>query len=407
MKFLVKKMTNVSMGSWIVIVGILFTSIAKNIVIPFFAVYLVKNMNFSVASAGIAIAARIWGQRGLILISGPIIDWIGAKPIIIAGLLLMAISYFFTAFSSTLLSIVLWTLILGLGGAFYTTAAKTTIINEKSYEEKVFILSLRATALNVGSALGPLIGGLVFIMVPKMIFIFTAIMLMILTLISYFTIKVPLSNCENKGISLTDIKSILGNKKILKLILFMILFYMLLIQIEITYPLFAAKSFNNATVSYLFLLNALMIIVFQMPFSGWIARSSVEKIFLSGVLSLSVGFMLTSFSGHSQLVFLFSVAIFSFGEIIITPKLDSDITSYVSKNAAGTAFGLLGIASAVGAALGGILGGNIYHFFVRNHDANYYWKIMSILAILIALIVFVALKTAYFSDKAKKAVNSA
>ena len=387
MQTIAQKMAKLSATSWLIILGILFTSIAKNMVIPFFAIYLTKNMHFSFTSVGIIVAARIWGQRGLVFISGPIVDLFGIKFTLISGLLLVAMSYLFSAFAMTVPAFVIWTLILGLGGAFYTTAVKTAVVSEVSYEEKVFALSLRSTALNVGSAIGPIIGSIIFVISPKLVFIYTALSVFVFAVISQYTLNISAKHIKNTMLKITDLIGIFKQKTVLRIMIFMIFFYIFLIQIEITYPIFAASTFSNKVAGQLFLLNALVIAGLQMPLSQWIARSSLNKIFLLGMMTLSFGLILTGVSGSSLFIFFLAVAIFSVGEIIISPKLDSDISSCVPASVAGTAFGVLGIANAIGAGIGGVLGGSGYNVFLHNYSSACYWVVIGILAAMVVFIV--------------------
>ncbi len=389
MKLFLVKLSKINASSWIIIVGIFITSIAKCMVIPFFAVYLVQHMHFSVAAAGVAIAARTFGQRGLVLIGGPFVDWLGPKTVIGVGLLLMAISYLFTAYSQSISAIVFWTLALGLGGAFYTPAIKSAMVNETSYSERIFILSLRSTALNVGSALGPVLGAMIFIISPKMIFITTAIIIFFLALISQLVVKIPSNKDKKLALKLSDVYILFKNPAAWKLIIFTVLFYTFFIQLELTYPIFAAETFHAKTVGYLFLLNAIIIIAFQMPLSNWITKASIDKVFLIGMSTLGLGLLVTTFSYLSLSVFYIAIAVFSFGEILILPKLDAEVSLSVSQNVVGTAFGVLGGASAVGAIIGGILGGNVFHAITKNFGVYYYWLSLGVVLILITLLIAV------------------
>lgn len=388
---ILKKLHLLNFESCLIVSGVLITSIAKCMVIPFFAIYLIKNLNFNAEQAGLAIAARTWGQRGLILFGGQIVDRFGSKFTISAGLLLISVSYLFTAYVYSVVSIVFWTLILGLGGALYTPAIKSIMVKESSYEDRVFMLSLRSTALNIGSAIGPLIGMVIFIISPKAVFITTAIIILILAALSQLTLKIStLPNC-NKIFSLKNILNIIKNIHTRDLCIYILFFTIFFIQLELTYPMFASMIFGDKTVAWMFVVNAIIIIIFQLPLSSFIATISTKKIFLYGMAILTIGMFLTSFSANSLIIFYCSIIFFSFGEILILPKIDAEISASVDQSITGAAFGTLGVASAIGAGIGGAVGGEIFHLYINHNTITNYWLFLTICS-LVTIFVFAIVK---------------
>ena len=373
--------------SWTVIIGAFSVSTAKYMVIPFIAIYLVSYMHFTVGEAGIAVAARLWGQRGLTIIAGPLVDFLGSKQTMLIGLLLMGISYYAIAFSFSLILIIFWILISGLGGSCYTVATKSVLTNGITYQQKVFVFSIRTTALSLGGAIGPFLGTLVFFIQPKYLFIVTAITMLPLMIATYLLLDsssyLAKSNSSSNLVNENNkINSLMRNKLFYKIMFFTIIFYIFYIQIEVTYPLFAKANFYNSTISIMFLINAIVTTFSQILLSIFISKSSLKNIFMIGMSFISASFFLTFFSSTQQIIFFTAIMIFSYGEILILPKLDSELTTCVSSKLLGTAFGIAGLASAVGAGIGGSLGGKIYN----NLSANYWLILGCIIGIIIGFI---------------------
>lgn len=364
---------------WIIILGIFIISMARYIVIPFIAIYLVSNMHFSVTASGVAVAARIWGQRGLAIFGGLLVDWLGYKLAIQIALLFMCVSYFMLAYSTNLVMVITWIIISGFGGACYVVATKSILAKGLMPEEKVFIFSLRTTALSLGCAIGPLLGMLVFAIKPKLIFIVTSIIIGLLGLLTQFILKgdTGIKKIQHSKIAINSLFEILYDKAFIKIILFTILFYIFYIQFELTYPLFANFYFHNGAVSIIFLLNALVVASSQILLSTFIGNHSIKYNFIIGMIFIASAFFITYFTQKSQIVFYVAIVIFSYGEIFILPKLDSEVTNHISQNRLGSAFGITGLASAIGAAIGSALGGYFY-----NNGAVYCWLWLTILIVI-------------------------
>lgn len=379
-KILFNNFKKLNLANWIVVIGAFSVSLAKYVVIPFIAIYLVTRMHFTVSAAGIVVAARLWGQRGLTILGGPITDWLGQKTSMVVGLLIMCLAYLLLAYSYSFFPITFWILISGLGGSIYTVATKSFLTQEITYQERVFILSLRTTALSLGCAIGPFLGMIIFTINPKLIFLVTSFVLLALAIANQVILStiIKKNNFEKKNS--TQIYMLFTNKIFLKISLLTILFYIFYIQIELTYPLFAHLKFSTSSVSMIFLLNAIVVASSQVLLSNFIAKNSLKHIFMLGMAFISIGLLIAYFSQDTKLIFYLSVIIFSYGEILILPKLDTELVSNISPKLIGSAFGFAGLASAIGAELGSMFGGKFFNALGEN-----YWLVLGCFAVLLIM----------------------
>ncbi|WP_246744218.1 MFS transporter [Bartonella grahamii] len=64
---------------------------------------------------------------------------------------------------------------IGLGSSLYTPAAKSFLVRNVSRTEKVDALETRSVFVNIGVSIGPLLGMLIFKMLPSLLFSFVGL----------------------------------------------------------------------------------------------------------------------------------------------------------------------------------------------------------------------------------------
>ncbi len=277
--------------------------------------------------------------------------------------------------------------LIGLGSSIYLPAAKSFLVNRTDDNKKVEILSIRVILSNVGVALGPVIGLAVFDISP--VWLFTSVGLVFASLLF---LNLRLSDIERKKEEsnpiFSDFNKLLKNKKMVITSILMFIFIALYMQIEVTIPMFSNDIFGKSFISAVFIINALMVILFQMPLSKWACKESNTLAMPLGFLFFSASFLLLFVFEHSYLALFFSVIIFSVAEIIFQIRLDFDATN-IDKRMIATTFGLMSLAGAFGGLFGSFIGALLYSTPVFGLGI---WAILTIATVILTVISFFSLR---------------
>ena len=78
---------------WLLQVGGLTNSFGNGLVLPFLVIYLHNIRGFSLGTAGLIVAVSSFAQLVAGVMAGPLIDRVGARPTLAAGLVLQAVGF--------------------------------------------------------------------------------------------------------------------------------------------------------------------------------------------------------------------------------------------------------------------------------------------------------------------------
>ena len=101
---------------------------------------------------------------------GTLVDWLGAKPVLIAGLVVYGVSLLLFAFINTIALFFVLRFIEGIGAAAISVGTETMIGQLSRPNERAKRMSYYALAVGAGWALGPMTGALLFQVHPRVPF---------------------------------------------------------------------------------------------------------------------------------------------------------------------------------------------------------------------------------------------
>jgi DHA1 family multidrug resistance protein-like MFS transporter len=92
------------------------------LVFPIIGLHFVGQLGWSAASVGLALGARQMAQQGMALFGGSLSDRFGAKPLVVAGMLLRAGGFALMAFAANPAWLLASCVLSGLGGSLFEPA---------------------------------------------------------------------------------------------------------------------------------------------------------------------------------------------------------------------------------------------------------------------------------------------
>ena len=168
-----------------ILLGLLLTNFGNFLVVPFLAVYFVHKVQIALPIIGYAFSAQILCQRGGSILGGILADKFGERYVLSAASLLSGMAFLGFAFVHTGIALIGNCVILGLSNALSAPASKKALVNFVNADNRILILALRNTAMNVGVAIGPLIGAIAMHFNPKLSFYITGSIFLIFTVLFF------------------------------------------------------------------------------------------------------------------------------------------------------------------------------------------------------------------------------
>ncbi|MFP3119767.1 MFS transporter [Streptomyces sp. Iso 434] len=377
-------------GCTLLLFGNFFITLGSSIVIPYLAVYMTGHQGLAPWVVGVAMTVKLWSQFGLMMVGGALADRLGSIEVICLGLSVRVASFLLLAHATSAPGVIAACGLLGLGSALYIPAGKAAIvILLRDPEASAPIFSLRSAANNAGLAVGPLVGSVLLLANPELGLVATAAVFVLLVP-SFWRLRrlaqhVSVSP-QGRQRSREHIGSFLSllrhNRRVQWIAGAATAFGFCYVHIEYAMPVLAADHHGPAYAGVLFTVNAVSVVLLQLLVSAPIGKiPHTPAVVACGMLVMGIGFALLGFG--SLVLLITGVVLFSLGEVIIDPRLDSEIAATVAAPLRGTAFGLIGVCIALGGSVANIGASALAH---EGGLGNAYWfMLLAVVGVLAAL----------------------
>lgn len=128
------------------------------LVFPIIGLHFVGHLGWSAASVGLALGARQVAQQGLALFGGSLSDRYGARPLIVAGMLLRASGFALMAFAASPAWLLVSCVASGLGGSLFEPARGALAVKLTRPAERPRFYSQLMMQESVSAVAGALLG---------------------------------------------------------------------------------------------------------------------------------------------------------------------------------------------------------------------------------------------------------
>jgi MFS family permease len=377
--------------AWAIIGGLFVVGVGNYMVIPFFALYCTKQLGLSSVQVGMLLTMRLWTQRGCALVGGMLADRLTPRRVMIAGMLCRFAGFLGIAASGHFYQLAIFTALTGFGSALYTPAGKSALIGLSASSDKLLILALRNTAYNVGGALGPIIGlAGAFISYRWTLVGGAALFIAAAIAIALLVTDRPAAQ-RTRPLALRGARALLADHRVFALCVALAVFFAFYVQLELTLPLFANHAYSDSAVALLFIANAAVTILLQLPLSGWIERLNLTSALAVGFGCTGLGFLLIAVPLGLP-GFVLGMIVFSLGEILVEPKIDSEIGEIAPASLLGTGFGLASLACSIGGAVGHELGAVGLPMAARHGGEWWFFLVLGIAGVISAYVIAVTVR---------------
>ncbi len=348
----------------VLLVGALLSRLAFSMTTPFLTMYLIRNTHLSIAIVGLVVGgASVAGMVGG-FIAGALTDRFGRNVILLSTLYawVMVFLFFATAHAPSIL--VLLTLLNGACRAIFDPVSQVLMSDMTPVDQRYGVFSLRYTAANIGYSVGPLIGAWLGLTGGNGAFVFSCVTFLAYALLLHtMMVRTRPSTGHrsqmNQQASLASVVKVIASDKAL-------LFYLLGgIMVRAAYEQIntnVSVHFQEHVVRGLALfsltisLNAVVVVICQVPISTWAEKKSLLSNVLAGNICYALGLVGLAFT-RSWTLGIVAIVIFTIGEILSFPAGTLFIDKIAPEDMRGAYYGtknVLDLGKFFGPWLGGL-----------------------------------------------------
>lgn len=348
-----------------IILGSVFMNIGFGMVIPFFAIYLSTYTGFNPVFIGFIVGATAVGSMLGGFLGGTLSDQYGRKYIMLLSLVSASIVYAGFMLHSYPMLLVILTLIMGFCTSFFDPCAKALMADFTESKKRLRAFSLRYIGVNIGFAIGPLLGVVLGITTSSRLpFLLASIILLVYAFVLYRLFII--FHIQEISIPEKERVNMLGSLRAVRkdrILLFFLFGGLLATTVHGQFSVILSQYFElewKSGLAYLMLLwsvHSLVIVMLGLPIVKIMERLTSFRAILCGSTFFALGILGFAFS-YDFLTFCLAMIIFTIGEILLIPAEYSIIDEITPEQIRGTYYGTINftaIGSFIGPWISGIL----------------------------------------------------
>lgn len=376
-------------------------------VMPQLIEHLLDNNNISIASqyGGWLTFSYAFMQFMFAPVLGNLSDKYGRRPVLLFSLFGFGIDYLFLSFAPTIGWLFVGRLIAGVTGASFTTAS-AYIADISTPENRAQNFGMIGAAFGLGFIIGPMIGGLLGEMGPRVPFFAAAGLALTNWLYGYFVLPESLSKDHRRQFSwrrANPLGSLLQLKKypaVGGLIVSLVLVYLAAHAVQSNWSFFNIEKFKWSPKMIGISLGVVGLLVGAVQ--GGLVRIvnpkiGNEKSVYIGLGLYAFGLLLFAFASESWMMFLFLIPYCLGG--IAGPALQSIISGHVPPNEQGELQGALTSLMSATSIIGPPLMTNLFAYFTSPGAPVYFPGVSFLLG---SLFMIISALWAYYALRSEK-----
>jgi|TARA_A100001391_G_scaffold205431_1_gene206209 MFS family permease len=385
---------------WLVILSTFAGRFVLFMIWPFLAILLYRKFGLNEFEVGLFLALATAAGVVFGFYVGYLSDKLGRRKIMLAGLVLSVIAMIILGTADSLVMLFAGTLLQSLARPMVEDpgrALMTDMLEDRDVKDMA--LHVRYFALNVGAALGPMLGAAAGLTGEQTTFLLLGAVygLYLAAAAVVFNTERPLKgSAMAANFSVGDVLNVLRRDNAFLLFVFAGLLASIAYgQIDAGLVQYLQQqSVTDIATLYAFLIgtNAATIVVFQFPLLKLTARISPFLRAMIGVALFAAGFLGFALTPvEPPFALLFAMFILSLGEAILFPTMNIIIDRLAVPEMKGSYFGAFSF-SVFGFALAPLVGGSLLYWL----GGFVLWLFMTALAVVVALLFLLANR---FSDR--------
>jgi MFS family permease len=346
---------------WVRVIGTILISLTSFMMRPFLVFYLYDKLEGSIILSMMIIGLQPLCGMVVNLYAGGLSDRYGRKPMMLVSLIIQGFSVAGYIGATEVWHYALISIVNGIGFALFMPAANAQISDVVPAEKRAEVFALLHTALNVGSAFGPVCGLLLFTWRPNLIFLICSVTLFFYAALVGWKVPetLPVRSAQQQAAFRNKPKvKWTEHKNLLWLTLLAMPVTLLYAQVESTFPLHLEHHFTNykSVFATIITFNGCVVIALQL----WIAKRTER---LPAYRMIAVSYLLFTLValgyGYIPVLALLLIVefLFTIGEMLYGPHSQKVISIIAPEEQRGWYFSVYGMNWQLSRAIGPVVGG--------------------------------------------------
>jgi len=370
---------NIPVPIWL-IVAITLISRSSSMVLIFLPLYLGLKLK-NIVLIGEVISLYGLGEIIGSYLGGIFSDKFGLQRVQAYSFFIVGTLFFLLSFIDYIPLIMIGIFFAGLFTAAARPATSSALAKFSTPETRAKAYALNYQAMNLGGAIGPIIGGMLASMNYSWIFMLDGAANIVASFVVWLCFRKYSMAADPQEVIMQSRQTPWGNSCFLLLLLLTFFIGFCFFQVFSIYPLYLASSYhlNVANIGYIIAINGLLIILFQMPITAYLKKFSRLKTIGIGGLLISLGYFILPFGSNCYFAML-TMIIITLGEMIAIPLLFDFASQIAPSHQKGQYLGLLTVALMSGPLLvAPTISSYLYHVF----SPVMLWRVIGLLGMVI------------------------
>ena len=350
---------------WIISLGILVNQVGN--FLPVFIVLYLTERGYSAGAAGLVLGVSGVGKVLGNAVGGHLADRIGRRWTIVLSTVTTAGLTAVVPFLVPLPLIVAVVGVIGVTSQIYRPAAAAVLVDAvATNQQRLAAFGVFRFAMNVGAALGGVIGGVLADTSYVGLFLGNAAACLLFGVVVAMLLReAPRSrsdqdNADTQADRAVGYRQMLADRTLVRFLLMTVVAEFVYIQSTVGLPLHVSDvGLSPGDFGLLIGLNGLLALVLELPITGAVSRYRPEYVLAVGNLITGVGLALTGFMS-SMVMLAATVLIWTLGEMTTSTISQAYLGSLAPPHMVGRYQGLHGVAYTTGTGAGPLIGGAVY-----------------------------------------------
>ncbi|MEM0157310.1 MAG: MFS transporter [Thermoplasmataceae archaeon] len=355
---------------WAVSIASGIRSIGFGATWPFMALFFQEDLHIPVYEVGIIFSLLSVGSIIFSLVGGALADSLGRKRTLLLGSAAGSALYFAIAIGIMIrvpvTAIIAMFVLSSFGGALVFPSAGALIADVTSIADRSKGYVVYRIMANLGWAIGPLTGSLIFNFGIFWIFLLVALSSLIQGIVVLFFVR-ERGTFRKREKGSGRIQMISFDRFLLIFSAGTFLVTLVSSQFSVTLPLYAGVKAAVPTdlIGYIYAVNGVVVVVGQYPITNFMKRYPDIVSMIAGSLAYTAGYVLVGFS-TTLLQFMGDMVIITIGENLTSPIMNTVVSRIAPEGKVARYMGFLGMVNSTGRALGPSVGA----FFIAIYAYN-------------------------------------
>ena len=373
---------------WVLCLGWFVSAFGFGVSIPFVSIYFHATLGISIAGIGLFFGFLAVVRSVSQLIGGEIADRMERRTLMILFQVVRAAAFGVTAVAVYrnwgAVPVAVSILINAVFGALYQPVANAAVSDVLAEEKRLEGFAVTRSAVNLGWAAGPALGGLLAVFSYGLLFVVSALLTLVSALVVLFFLWMPEAERVQERFRLSDLVAVRNDPLLAIHALLIFFLYMVHSQLIAPFSVYAVDMVNitEQQLGFLYTLNGLMVVSLQIPVTRRLAAVPLTAQMALGAAVYTVGYTFVGFCDRFVL-FVMAVVIVTVGEMVMSPASLTLTARLAPRNRTGRYMGIFGFAVAGGWSFGPMVGGIILDLFGHIHHLA--WTMIGSLALVSAV----------------------